>query len=76
MSRDFLDTSILIGNWRRQSAGSIESKTDKDARLWAQWLVNFYQTRKISTPVLVEILAGAQPVTSCHSIALTSGSSQ
>ena len=60
MSRSLLDTSVLIGNWNRLSRGQIVNKTESDGRDWAKRLVVLHKTSNVSTPVVVEFLAGSR----------------
>ena len=60
MSRFFLDTSVLISNGHRLSGGKLANSTEVDARAWARRVADHYKTSKVSTPVVIEFLAGTR----------------
>jgi predicted nucleic acid-binding protein len=60
MKRHLLDTTILIGHWRRRQRGSLKGKTQRDAVAWAKELIDLYETDAILTPVQIEMLAGVR----------------
>jgi len=60
MARLLLDTSALISNWRFCSGGSLQRKTEQQARAWADRLAQLYETRDVVTPVVIEFLAGVR----------------
>ena len=62
-----LDTSILISHWLRFPKGAA-GRTAKNMGLWAEDLVQRYQSRQIVSPVYVEMVAG---VTSSAELELT-----
>jgi predicted nucleic acid-binding protein len=63
MQKRLLDTSVLIREWRRQSARLRGPLSSEAVIGWARQLIRIHQTRAIASPVLIEFLAGTQNTT-------------
>ena len=57
VKKRLLDTGALISYWRKCSA-RLATKTENDARTWADDLIEFLGTDAIVSPVYIEMIAG------------------
>ena len=61
MAARVLDTNILIVFWRQQRAKNSRQKpTEKDARRWANELIEIRRSNAIVSPVAIEFLSGSR----------------
>jgi predicted nucleic acid-binding protein len=58
MARRILDTSVILRHWLECGGYSGQTKKD-EVREWAKKLIEIRGTNLIVTPVLIEMLAGA-----------------
>ena len=58
MADRVLDTSCLVAHWNQ--IPSRDSLSEKEARIWAQRLIDNHNTNLIVTPVYIEFVVGAQ----------------
>ena len=66
MAKSIFDTSYLIGHWHAWPKTT--KRTVENMRSWSERLVAQYRTRRIVTPVYIEMVAG---VTSSDELRLT-----
>ncbi len=58
MSRNVLDTSVLLDHWH-QRRKKTRGLSEAGVRKWAQELAKVHETRAIVTPVKLEFICGA-----------------
>jgi predicted nucleic acid-binding protein len=57
MAKRIFDTSYLVGHWRAFPKTS--RRTAENMRSWAGRLIDLYGSSRITTPVYIEMVAGA-----------------
>jgi predicted nucleic acid-binding protein len=55
-----LDTNVLVEHWRRSRIGRLDRFTTRDARSWAERLIELHATDAIVTPIYLEFICGAR----------------
>ncbi len=61
MARSILDTSVLIRHWIAGRGNTpFVDITEREARRWADQVIELHQTKAIVTPVVVEMIAGVR----------------
>jgi predicted nucleic acid-binding protein len=60
MKKLVLDTNVLIRFWRQSRSKPPARNTARQARAWAERLVELHETDAIVTPIYIEMVAGTR----------------